>query len=574
MKKELKIITGLGLAVLSASALTDCSPTKGGNDPTEDANKTSINVFVWNGGYGREWLDNAIARYGELVKDKSFEEGKKGVKINVQATKNNADVFSLAAFENSDNDLFFTESIDYYNFTRAQGGNRFLDLTEVVKEANPYDGGKILEDKFQDFQKDFLNVDGSYFGIPHYPGCYGLSYNAEMFSKKGFYYDANNQIQAIAGTSTLGVGPDGKAGTYDDGLPRTYNEFFNLCDFIKAQDIYPVQWTGQYYPLHLAGLFKTLAGDYDGPEYAKVYSTLEGQLEVAKMENGSPKVTKDSSNKHAVSLETEILENGSVTAGDTYRTPGFYYASEFINRLVNSDGGTSHYFADTSFSDTYSHLDAQNDFVQSDSEFASVDSTTGKKKNFAMIVDGMWWESEARSTFEKMAKRGGEKYSRAQRDMRWMPLPAANEDHLFTNGHTIIDNSNSYTIARAGVSEAKAAVIRDFLKFLYSDEELVSFSKDTGVKKNLKYTVSDADLAEMGPFAKSLSSFMNDSTTIDQSNNGRYFTTNFKTINSSQVQYKAQVAGKSVTAPEAFRADPNLTPEAFFSALYQSHKNS
>ena len=69
--KLCSIILSLIIPVLS---LTACDPYK---------NVTVIYVTNFNGGVGTLWFDNAAERFKELVKDKSYEEGKHGVHFEV-----------------------------------------------------------------------------------------------------------------------------------------------------------------------------------------------------------------------------------------------------------------------------------------------------------------------------------------------------------------------------------------------------------------------------------------------------------------------------------------------------------
>ena len=98
-------------------------------------------------------------------------------------------------------------------------------------------------------QKSYLGrtVNGQtrYYAYPHYFTSFGITYNVELFDKKGYYfaegYNPNGSLEDMF-IGSEGVeygyektaGPDCESGTYDDGLPTTYDEFFLLCDYIAT----------------------------------------------------------------------------------------------------------------------------------------------------------------------------------------------------------------------------------------------------------------------------------------------------------------------------------------------------
>ena len=41
-------------------------------------------------------------------------------------------------------------------------------------------------------QKDFFKTkEGKYYGLPHYEGVYGLTYDADLFDEQSWYFDAD-----------------------------------------------------------------------------------------------------------------------------------------------------------------------------------------------------------------------------------------------------------------------------------------------------------------------------------------------------------------------------------------------
>ena len=147
--------------------------------------------------------------------------------------------------------------------------------------------------------------------------------------------DGDNGDLCAVTSKEKGNGPDGIKGTYDDGLPATYDQFFDLCAYIRAQDIYSVHWTGQYYTMHLSELYRSLAANVDGPENTMLSSTYDGTVTNAIKLNdaGSPaKITyEEGRTVHAASITTEQVkvEDKQGSREGAYRTLGNYYGGGF-----------------------------------------------------------------------------------------------------------------------------------------------------------------------------------------------------------------------------------------------------
>ena len=86
----------------------------GSEDDVDDATVTHIKVMNYNDGFGTEWLEKVKIRFEEAYKDYSFETGKKGVVVDIDRGKDNYFGDGLYnSFMNNNNEVFFTESVDY-----------------------------------------------------------------------------------------------------------------------------------------------------------------------------------------------------------------------------------------------------------------------------------------------------------------------------------------------------------------------------------------------------------------------------------------------------------------------------
>lgn len=114
-----KKMLALGLCAATAFSVSACS-----GDSSEG--KTVLEVAVHNGGVGSEWLRSAADRFAESVADKSYAEGKNGVKINI--TPGNG--LGKASMDSDAYNVYFVERLDTFNLIQ---NNLLMDLTEIVE---------------------------------------------------------------------------------------------------------------------------------------------------------------------------------------------------------------------------------------------------------------------------------------------------------------------------------------------------------------------------------------------------------------------------------------------------------
>ena len=364
MKKLFKKLIACTFAAMTLFSVTACDMSR---DPEgEQIDESKIQLFVNNfyGGFGNEWLEGYDVKDSEtgdvthvkgakeLFEDiyKDYESpafpDKKGVQVIVTPEKDHVMSKTEQVPGNRD-EIYFNEYVYYYTLLQE---NIMLDITDVITQPNkltlgtPNDtsddvvvsgeSGKTILGKFTQEQKDFYGVvSGSttkYYGIPHYSGYTGLTYNVDMFNEYGAYFrkdvykctkcgymyrtqldkcpndsehgklvlrndvpykyeefcdkDGNLDINTILNVikrnyseAVLTAGPDGNMSTtIDNGLPRTYDEFFILCEFLKSKGENPVSWAGEQIGTYVTRLVNALAVDYEGLDQAKISFTLNG----------------------------------------------------------------------------------------------------------------------------------------------------------------------------------------------------------------------------------------------------------------------------------------------------------
>ena len=545
VKKWLSVFMAGTICMTMGASLVACggdnSGDNGGGTEKIDNKRTQLYVYNFNGGYGTTWLEDIKTRYEDLHKDTVFEEGKKGIQVYITPRKELVDTSSVI---DGRDEVFFTEQAYYYALLNE---GVLGDVTEAVTgDLSVYGdkSGSTIESKMTAEQKNYFGVEKNgqthYYGIPHYSGYAGLMYNVDMFKENNYYFTANPYSNELAdqfvfsATETKSAGPDGEMGTYDDGLPATYEQFFQLCEWISQAGQIPVLWTGAHAMGYLDFLCNSLATDYEGLEQSMLNYTLSGTAENLGTINASNQFVLDET-------DTTISDsNGNELA----RQAGKYYALTFLEKLINY--GDGRYHNSNAFNTTYTHMDAQDDFL-----YAGNDGVTPET---AMLVDGIWWQSEATQTFNDLVAEKGSSYSKMNRNFAFMPLPKATADQA--GGVTLYDHIYSMCFIKPNMESWKQEIALDFVKFINTDESLIKFTQITDAPKALNYTMTPAQKAELTPFGRSVVEMKERadivypfSTNATYINNQSFFTQTFmSTVNNVNVQYAARSFHESNTS--------------------------
>ncbi|MDR0856284.1 MAG: hypothetical protein LBM78_02615 [Clostridiales bacterium] len=464
------------LSVASAACRRD--PNGPGDEPV-DLTKTQLYVSNFNGGYGDEWLRKAKKRFEAFYAETAFEEGKQGVQIQIENAKT-AGSGIAAAIKNDRNQVFFTEQVYYNDFVST---NLLADITDIVtSDLSEYGEAATIASKFYPEQEAFYKTDaGRYYAIPHYAGFTGIIYDVDLFDKEDLYLSANpnngNGGFIKSKDEPRAAGPDGVAGSADDGLPATYADFFKLFDYIVDGAMTPYVWMGKGTG-YRDWLLQALATDYEGLEQMMLSFTFDG---------------------NATNLVQSVGAGGSVTKKpstaitnangyELFTSAGRYYALKFLESMVSS----TQYFHSRSFGGAHTHTAAQLDFLS---------SRPATDKDVAMLVDGIWWENEANDAFTEIVQKYGAQYSKANRKLGFLPLPKATPDKIGEK-RTVADVLYCVGFINGNCTGVGLDVAKKFLKFVNTRESMVEFTQETNTPKALQYTLTEAELASMSYFGK------------------------------------------------------------------------
>jgi spermidine/putrescine-binding protein len=455
-----------------------------------DKNKTQLYIGNYSGGIGSEWLNAAKAEFEEKYKDRSFQDGKTGVQIFITNDKSpylGPNLFATIGVDREE--VFFAEyMVNLHDFI---SGGKLYPITRAVTEKAEGEQ-RSIEDRLSAEQKDYFKVNGEYYAVPHYETYHSIVYDEGLFDKRLLYFadtgfgneDGFVRLQDVTyeehgwvvknQTSKLSVGPDGVKGTSDDGLPRTYEEFFRLCKKMKDLNIIPLSWTGKHD--YLLELLVALWADYEGPEQMSLNFDFEGS---------------------AADIVTAIGAGGDPTTAQYDITPqngyllsqqaGKYYALKFLEDVVKGS-----YFSPLSTNLTQDHLAAQRDFIYSDFE----------NKPIAMLVDGTWWENEAKAAFDDCVGEFGARASAANRRFAIFPLPKADMTKL--GPQTIYDGGFANAFVNAKIAAYKVDLAYEFIRFCYTEQALLTFTELTGSTKGVSYDLGRINTAKLTSYTRSV----------------------------------------------------------------------
>lgn len=536
MKKFLAFVLVAILAASVAVCCVACTPNSSIYDEDVDPNRTQLYIGNYYGGLGDAWLKELKRQYQELHPD---------VQILI---KNDKAPYLRDALINSittdTENMYFVDKAYYYDMASE---NKLADITDIVREPlTKYGETRSIEDKLDEininyYAKNSITND-KYYALPTYVAQRGIVYDVDLFEQKGLYISADSDDQNVMFTKNLknlSVGPDGKAGTTDDGLPATYDQFVELIDYMKSINITPYIWTGKYSEYQTATAVAWWA-DYEGYDDFRLNYTFNGTTEI----DGE---------------EVTITEENAYLL---QKQEGKRYALQFVKDIFSDP----YNFTSSSGTTVNDHIGAQKEYVSS---FAD------SKQPIAMLFEGDWWENEARDSgaFSSVAAVHGSEWDYGQRRFAFLPIPKTEGSD---SERTVLSCSGDGAFfINANCNEKILAIAKDFLQFCHTDNALQVFNTYTGVCRPYDYTLTDEQYQSLTYFGKSLYDMykvekVNVCYNLSESNmrirERAWFDNWAWDANISEVPY---------TNPfQAFASNRSVTVDQYFNGLYKQQQSN
>lgn len=480
MKKIFRAVIAVLMTTFIMSSFCGCM------DNGIDEDKTQLYIGNYNQGFGQSWLDAAAKRFEDYYADAHFEEGKTGVQVVIDDVEVSTSL--IQSIDNSRSEVIFNEMVDYYQWVKA---GKVLDITDIVNgenaslEAYGDKKGATIESKMFESAIDYYKYEGKYYGVPFYETYIGIMYDIGMWEDRGYYIKSKSG-STYTWTKNVKegwVGQDGILGTYDDGLPITYEDFYALCERIKDSGEIAIAWSGKSNTGYSSALLDALHADYEGAKQMSLNYTFSGTAKniVTSIENGIVQVT-------------SVPGITAQTGYTVYKQAGRYYALDFFEHIMDDK-----YYSDKIFNkQTVTHVDAQNYFVINN-EYGG----TSIGQDIAMLIEGTWWYNEAYNAFKSIENRGGGQYDRK---FGVLPMPKATEEKADSDKgrQTLYDPKSSLCFINVNTPEHKQQLAKEFIKFVHSDESLAEFTKIVSALKPYKYELTEDQIKELTPYAQNL----------------------------------------------------------------------
>ena len=485
MKKYLVKAIAICLSFLMiCTAIVACTGRKPNDEDKDSKDKTQLKIGVFEGGLGTDWVYALKKDFEAKYADVSFESGKKGVVLKVTASRSYTGTFGTEGTVNYSEDVIFADGAA--TLYCAERGD-FLDISDVVEKPLNYDfvRGKTvdgetatIESKLNDSQKAYYSaVQGKYYALPADEAFMGIAYDIELFEENNLYFAPDGSFVKSA-DAERSSGPDGDMLTeWDNGLPQTYEQFYELCAKIKNElHMIPLMWGGALQEM-VSFLLLSLEADNVGAEQMYLNYDFNGTLKnpISSFDDyGNPVFGKD-------------INITAATGYNMYQQSGKYYALKFLEGIIDNQ----YYNVENGTSSAFTHQDAEGVFVSAKYD----DSMT----RAAMLVDGNWWQSEARGVFNDWEAEKGEEASMQNRKFGMMPFPKASKEEL--GPMTLLTYQGHIALINSHVPEYKENLAKAFLQYCYTEKALRTYTLTTNICRPVTYSMGD-DYEKLGTHGK------------------------------------------------------------------------
>ncbi len=469
---KIKKIGALALTGCMLFAVTACGGTK--VDDSGDDKRPSIYVSVFNGGYGREWLDTIVKDYNESHPNNAYKIAVRSSKDEFNTVLNNLQA-GTAVY-----DMFYTNSYVY----KMINANLLEDITDVW-DSKPDGSNKTIREMMigsENYEKAYSDKNGKLYAVPLNESLRGFVYDHEMFLKYGLLFNEDGGF-ITSPTDTLSKGKDGIAGTYDDGHPVTEAQWLAMVNKATAAFGYAFNYTGKF-ANYLNDIYECISAQYDGVDKYMLNWTFDGTYDF-----------KDGKGETTISLENgyEVARmNGNIKALEFMDT---YLACKDTKLNI-----TNPYTNPSASTNSYSHTDAQNDFISFTAQ--------NKKTKIAMLIEGDWWENESKTMFDALE---AEKYSDWKfrtRDYRFMTLPYFEGQAENVNVYTIAENM--YMGLKKQTDPEKEAICKEFMVYSYQPKYIQNFTVVSGGVMPYDVELTSEQKAQLSPFVNNYLSIYRD----------------------------------------------------------------
>ena len=518
MRKIISVVMAIFIAVTTMSVVGCTEKQK------RDLSKTQLDISYFAGGFGESWIYKAKKEFEALYKDYQFEEGKTGVQIWIDSNKTmTADIEANLRAGTNLKTLYLTSG---GNVQSLISKGLIEDLTDVynsyaVEEKDNTivkETGKTIASKVQGLNNmlaAYGNGVDKYYAMPYTQAVIGLVFDYDLFvarewltfadetdipalTAQGFeveestnsydtevlrlksYNGTEDFITYKEGEIILKAGKDKMFGTYDDGQPQDIDEWDAMISYICSSEGSKPFIYAYSQPDYVDGIAEGIFAQYDGIKNYEITYDYNGTYV-------SP----------STGDETAITINNGY---ETFRFEGRKVALEFMDKYFDNDT----YVHPSSDKLSRTAIDIQKEYVLGYKGIAG-NPLSG------MIVEGIWWENEAKSIMNAIKKEGR---GYGMRDYRYMLYPSFEGQKGIDgkgNGSVLSSFEDGEIFIRKTAKKSEKDAAKEFLRFITSDDWLSRFTEMTGGVRPYNYTLSSEQYAGLTDFQRCVWNIYQDS---------------------------------------------------------------
>ena len=452
------------LAVLTAALIMFGATACGTVVDEIDKDKTQIYVGVFNGGYGTAWMKEAAEEFNAMPENSAYQ---------IIVTPLNDDELSTIEA----NILAGTSNINVYftttpNLKSMISKNLLADISDLLMVKPDGEGGMTIEEKML-----YAELAKKAFSDPYGKGLYGLPYGdsfvGPIFDFQEFY---DNGWLVFESQGKLSPGPDGIYDTYDDGQPRNLEEWNEMILTICSGGTYPFIHTTKY-PDYVTAILNAGVAQYEGIDNYRTFYRYEGNY--VDGEGNTVKITPETGNK-------------------VFGMEGVGKALEFFDVMLTNN---REYIHPASWETTsLDHKEAQNKYIL---RYKNAQDNPAS----AILIDGNWWENEARPLFNNLTNSKEPERGYGKREFRSMLLPRLDGSKTGADGKVksmLCCNDTGATFVVKNKDEALEKKAKEFVAFTLSEKNLKRFTLSNGTIRPYKYNLTEEEKAQLTPFQRNV----------------------------------------------------------------------
>ena len=500
------------LSILCAAAVGLAGVTTFGclseSEQDVDKNKTQIYVSCYDSGVDSGWLKDQAKEWNAGNSEYQIM-----IKDTIGAQTNNI-------IQEIEGEAMQTSPTIYYtaepSFQKLIYADKLEDLSDILNAEVDGAGNGTIKDKMgntDDYYETVWKSVSAKFGegcymLPYCDNFGGLIFNYNDFLRYGYLNYAPVGAETAAALTAQGIvfeergsgyyltsysgediyfnykqgdriltaGKDGVYGTYDDGQPTDLAGWTQMLNKIKNSNKRAFYWGGGVTG-YVNMISEAMIAQYSGMAEYNTYFNFDGSVTID-------------------DVKTTVTP---ATGYKVYGMDGYRKAVDFVyDYLYNAN-----YYHSDSVKMTYDQSVAQTQYILGYKQ---------KTNEPMMLVDGEWFENEARATFatETVVNDGRGK---GEQEYRFMLLPTLEGSYGLDGegGGSCLSVLNAGAILVRKTSDAKKlAAAKDFIKYTLTNENLRKFTVRTGITNGYRYQLTEDDLSRMTPFAKNVNRMYND----------------------------------------------------------------